>query len=196
MKSSVKETIIFGGAFNPPTRAHQAILQACINYAAPRDADVWLLPSASRRDKEIAVPRDYRLELLGALLDDVTIGGVNVSVQTIELDRPCPTQTYTTVKELEAIYPNRRFVWVFGSDSIASMSTWNNGDRLLRHLPMLIVQRDDITYPIPAQAQPLGVATQGLSSTELRRRLSVGEAYDELVGPAVKTLLDQFRHSY
>jgi|GEM_PF-3241881 len=40
-----KNTIIYGGAFNPPTRAHQAILQACIDYAEQLsvDAEVWLM---------------------------------------------------------------------------------------------------------------------------------------------------------
>ena len=34
-----KETIIYGGAFNPPTLAHKAILDASADYAQTRQAD-------------------------------------------------------------------------------------------------------------------------------------------------------------
>lgn len=192
----MQETIIYGGAFNPPTLAHQAIVQACIEYAKPRGADVWLLPSASRRDKEIAAPREYRLELIRALLDDVDVGQVNVAVHTLELDRPELTETYTTVCELQRVYPERRFVWVFGSDSVVSMPTWNHGAWLAQNLPMLIVQRDDISYPTSTNCRVLGVTTRGFSSTELRRRLAAGELYDDLVGGAVAVLLRQKKYAY
>lgn len=63
-----KNTIIYGGAFNPPTRAHQAILQACIDYAEQLsvDAEVWLMPSGDRVDKKIEASYADRLELLSS----------------------------------------------------------------------------------------------------------------------------------
>lgn len=192
----MKKTIIYGGAFNPPTLAHQTIVQACVDYAEPRGADVWLLPSASRKDKNIPVPKEYRLELIQALLDDVQVRTVSVAVHTLELDHPEPTETFRTVRTLERFYPDRQFVWVFGSDSLASMSTWRHGDWLLKHLPILTVQRDTLPYPLPGNSQPLGVATSRLSSTEVRRRLTTGEAYDDLVGRSVGALLAKNKYAY
>lgn len=195
MELNQKETIIYGGAFNPPTRAHQAIVQACVAYAKPRKADIWLLPSATRRDKTIMTPKEYRLELIQALLDDVEMNGVELTIQTMELDRSLPTETYTTVRELQRLYPDRKFVWVFGSDSVVSMTTWNQGEWLQKNLPMLVVRRDDIVCSLSDNARYLGVATRGLSSTELRRRLAAGEAYDDLVGPAVGALLHRRKYT-
>lgn len=190
MKMSQKETVLYGGAFHPPTRAHQAIVQACIEYATPRDADVWLLPSANRQDKTIDSSRDYRIALIEALLQDVEKSGVDVRIHTMELDDPRPTQTYETAKRMQEIYPNRRFVWVFGTDSLLTMPTWRGGVWLLHHLPMLIVQRDGSDCALPsAHARYLGIETKGISSTEVRRRLATGEVYDDLVSPHVGELL-------
>ena len=185
-----KKTIIYGGAFNPPTLAHQAILQGCIDYAQVQGADVWLLPSADRKDKAIKVNRDRRLVLCEALLKDIEHRTVTVVVSTIELDRGIETETYRTVRELAALYPEREFQWVFGTDSIASMPSWTRGDWMLRHLSLLITEREGSPYVSPGKnARLLGVNTGGISSTEVRRRMSAGEDYDDLVSPTVKTLL-------
>lgn len=196
MKQQRKETLVYGGAFHPPTLAHQAIVQACVDYARRHDADVWLLPSASRKDKDIAASRVFRLEMLEALIHDVETKGVNVTVSLVELDRGVATETYATVQELSDTYPDRRFVWVFGTDSLASMPLWHGGEWLLCHLPMLIVEREGSPSILPGEhAQYLGIQTGGMSSTEVRRRLASGETYDELVSPRIGALLATEWHS-
>ena len=186
----MKETIIYGGAFYPPTRAHQAILQACIDYAEPRGADVWLLPSANRTDKNIDALRERRLELCEALCRDVTKRTVRVAISKAELDRDKPTETYDTVQELACDNADRAFTWVFGSDSVATMKTWNHGQWLYDNLSMLVVQRPGMAQAaLGARATYLEVATGDMSSTELRRRMAAGEDYTPLVGEHVGKLL-------
>lgn len=187
---SKQETIIYGGAFNPPTLAHQAILQACIDYAEPRASDVWLLPSANRRDKTIEVAEHRRLEFCQALAKDVICRTVELAINTTELDRDAITETYETVAEFKKRYPNREFVWVFGSDSFASMPTWRNGKWMQTHLQMLVIDRPGAPkVKIGSNAAWLPVQADEMSSTELRRRISVGEDYRELVGSHVGAVL-------
>lgn len=52
-KSNRPETIIYGGAFNPPTLSHVAILQAVLEFAEPTQSEVWVMPSGTRLDKAI-----------------------------------------------------------------------------------------------------------------------------------------------
>lgn len=191
-KPSLQETIIYGGAFNPPTLAHQAILQACVDYAEPRAADVWLLPSASRRDKDIAVSRERRIALCEALCQDIVKRTVTIATNTAELDRDRPTETYDTVRELAASHEDRSFTWVFGSDSVATMRDWNSGEWLYDNLSMLVIERPGSpVFQLGAQAARLEVMTGDVSSTELRRRIAAGEPYDELVGKSVAGLLEK-----
>ncbi len=185
-----QETIIYGGAFNPPTRAHQAILQACVDYAEPRQAEVWLLPSASRTDKIIETDHSQRLAFCEALTQDVIRRTVLLNIETTELLRESPTETYDTVRELEAQYPHRRFTWVFGADSVATMPTWDHGDWLRENLSMLVINRPGAVLPqLGVHAAELAVEAGSFSSTELRRRLADDEGYDDLVGQHVYAVL-------
>jgi nicotinate-nucleotide adenylyltransferase len=187
---TMKETIIYGGAFCPPTKAHQAILQACIDYAEPRNADVWLLPSANREDKMMSMDSERRIELCEALCRDVMKRTVNLSISTMELDRQQLTETYDTVRELDATHPDRAFIWVFGADSVATMPTWDHGDELFNNLPMLVVGRSGTRLKkIGNKAIWLPVETGDESSTEVRRRMQAGEDYDDMVSEQVRALL-------
>lgn len=189
-KLSNHETIIYGGAFNPPTLAHQAILQACVDYAEPRGSDVWVLPSASRTDKLITVERDRRLAFCEALMCDVMRRTVRLAVDTTELDSGFLTETFDTAQALKDRYPEREFRWVFGADSVATMREWKNGEWLEENLSMLLVNRPGAPLvPVGQRTDRLVVDAGWYSSTELRRRLAHNEPYDDMVGPQVGVLL-------
>jgi nicotinate-nucleotide adenylyltransferase len=185
-----KETIIYGGAFNPPTRAHQSILQACINRAMYADADVWLLPSGERADKHIGVSREQRIELIGALCADVALRGVHVDIETQELDQAEQTETFETVMKLQERFPDRSFTWVFGSDSVNTMAQWHNGQWLLDNLPMLVVERPGTPLQqLGRYATKLPVDMMQESSTQVRERLAANLPVDDLVGTSVARYL-------
>ena len=185
-----QETIIYGGAFNPPTRAHHAIVQACVDYAEPRGANVWILPSGDRLDKQIGVPRERRLEYLRALAGDIITRTVQIGIETSELDRKVPTETIDTVHEMDARYPERRFVWVFGSDSVETMPTWQGGEWMVDNLPMLVIDRPgNPLRSLGRNAVRLDVWTPQVSSTLVKERLRDNGGVSDLVMPSIERLL-------
>lgn len=187
----MKKTIIYGGAFNPPTIAHEIILSACADYARKINADLWVMPSGNRFDKEIFSDRSTRIKYVKAMISDVKVNDVKIKTITNELDRSKVTETYDTVQELSKKYPTRSFVWVFGADSVNTMPTWDNGEWLLDNLDMLIIERSGCSMKTLAKkASILNVITPDVSSTEVRRRLSAGETVGDLVGKSVKRLLE------
>lgn len=184
------ETVIYGGAFNPPTLAHQAILQAAVDYARPQQAEVWVMPSGNRLDKVIPTSREQRLAYVAGMITDTDTTGVPTSIYTAELDRSVAVETYDTVVELEETYPDREFRWVFGADSTETMGEWQHGDLLLRNLAMLVVERAGSTInPLAERALVLTIPHLDLSSTELRRRMERGEPFDDMVGRTVFSIL-------
>ncbi|MFY9227895.1 MAG: nicotinate-nicotinamide nucleotide adenylyltransferase [Candidatus Microsaccharimonas sp.] len=184
------ETVIYGGAFNPPTLAHQEILQAAVNYARPHGAEVWVMPSGNRIDKAIPATREQRLAYVAGMIEDTDVTGVPTSVYTAELDRSVAVETYDTVVELADTYPDREFRWVFGADSTETMGEWQHGDWLLRNLAMLVVERAGSTInPLAVRALALTIPHLDLSSTELRRRIEQGEPFDDMVGQRVFSIL-------
>jgi nicotinate-nucleotide adenylyltransferase len=187
-----KNTIIYGGAFNPPTRAHHAILQACIDYAERPDvnADVWLLPSGDRADKTIDRTREERLRMVEAMRQDIVSRTVLVEIETCELDRPIPVETADTVRELNEANPDRNFIWVFGADSVATMELWKDGERLKRELAMLVIARPGTSLDILGENMTqITIPAMDISSTKVRDRLKVHEPIDDLVTPSVLACL-------
>lgn len=183
------ETVVYGGAFNPPTLAHVVILRACLEYARARGADVWIMPSGNRLDKVIPVSRERRLEYINALIHDAAQSDDDVTVVVSELDRQVYVETIDTLRELETTYPERTFTFVFGADSTETMSEWKDGDELLARLPMLVVEREGSRInPKARRAMPLKVKTPDVSSTQVRALLQSGGSLDGFVSPSVAQL--------
>lgn len=186
------ETIIYGGAFNPPTLAHLAILQACIDYARPRSAEVWIMPSGNRSDKTINVDNNRRLDYVGAMMEDVDAEGVPMSIITDELTRKVSVETFDTFLEMNGTYPNREFVWVFGADSTETMGDWYNGPWLLENLSMLVLERDGYKInPLAKRAMALTIPHMNISSTDVRNGLAAGLDVSQMLSPRVNNLVHQ-----
>jgi len=185
-----KETIIYGGAFNPPTLAHKAILDASADYAQTRQADVWVMPSGDRSDKTIRTSRDLRLAYINAMIESIDNTEVVPQVVTTELDRTIMVETYDTVKELEDQYPDRTFTFVFGADSTETMAQWHGGNVLLETLSMLVVEREgSVVNPMAKHAVRMQVNVPNVSSTQVRERLAAGISVEDLVAAPVALLL-------
>lgn len=188
---SPTETIIYGGAFNPPTLAHVAILRACFEYAETNNADVWVLPSGDRYDKTIPTSRERRLQYTDALIADARRTQQDeAEVLTTELDRTVTVETSDTLAELQATYPDRSFTFVFGADSTETMAEWKDGDTLLETLPMLVVEREGSRInPLARHAVKLAVQAPVVSSTEVRQQMAVRGSVAGLVSPSVAQLI-------
>jgi nicotinate-nucleotide adenylyltransferase len=185
-----KNTIIYGGAFNPPTVAHQAILQACVNHAETISADVWVMPSGNRSDKTIEVSRAKRLQMIQALAQDVVAGSVEIKIETSELDRIEQTETFDTVVDMDKAHPDRHFIWVFGSDSVVTMQDWQNGQWMFDNLSMLVIERPGtLIQKLGRYAMILPVNTTEISSTIVRDRMAAHESIKDLVTPSVLEVL-------
>lgn len=185
-----KPTIIFGGAFNPPTVAHEAMLQACVQTAQNLGADIWILPSGERTDKSIGVALERRIKYIEAMIADVSTNGIEVSINRYELEKGGMINTYDTARYFEEAHPDRSFIWVFGADSMVTMRQWPGGDWLMESTDKIVFERDGIDCADFKRVRALcRVDAKGVSSTELRRRLSEGEDYRQLVGAAVYALL-------
>lgn len=186
----MKQAVIYGGAFNPPTLAHHAILQACFDYAQKHNFEVWILPCGNRSDKSIDVPIRRRLELIRALVKDVEKYDVNYRILDIELKDKQQTDTYRTYQNLKKQFPNYSQNWVFGSDSVNSMNKWNNGIWLFNNLHMLIINRPGSGLSrLPQNATLIDHIGHDISSTEVRKLLKNNEPIKHLVTPKTHALL-------
>lgn len=144
-------TIIYGGAFNPPTVAHLEVLNECLNLSGDED-DVWVLLSGERRDKHFTVDSGTRIALGNALIE-ASVNPDAAYLNTMELYKESTVETIDTMREFAEKYPNREFVWVFGVDSLNTLFSWYGGDWIADNATILIIPRTGYELEIDLKKQ-------------------------------------------
>lgn len=184
----MKEVAIFGGTFDPPTYAHEAIARACLGESSINET--WWMPSGSRVDKPNMLSDQARLNMLRLIKDQVFKQDRRLIITDFEQNLPKPTQTYQTAQALRRAYPDHHFWFVFGADSYQDMSNWSHGLELRQEIGMLIVPR--LGIEMPAESDNLKhlyieESYGEVSSTEARMAVTAGR-----VGGLVSACIDEY----
>lgn len=186
----MRETIIYGGTFDPPTNAHAEIIEQIL---ATSDADIWVMPSADRLDKPHSSPGKDRAEMVRLMIQDKFEANNRLSISRIELeDLSPPTQTIKTYHYLKENYPSRHFRFVVGVDSVATMHLWDGASILISEVPWLIAPRLGTDYiMLPDESQWLSGDVVNISSTLVRSKAAKGDDVSALVSPRVSSWLEK-----
>ena len=192
MKNKV---LIFGGSFSPPTLAHEAIIKQCL--LLPNFDQVWVMPSADRPDKTMAMTIQDRLQMLELIKAKNFSGDPRLHVSDFELNLSRPTQTYRTVKELEKAYPATEFCFVFGMDAYKDMPKWPHGEELRKMLRMVIFDSSKKAASLGDNVINLKLNGElgDISSTQVRQALAAGQSLEGLVSKPVANYLTRASNS-
>jgi nicotinate-nucleotide adenylyltransferase len=138
---------LLGGSFNPPHEGHLHISEMALKRLG-LDYVWWLVspqnPLKSTRD---TAPLDKRIALATRLVDERRV---------IVTDAERVLGTRYTVDTLEALvkrFPEVRFVWLMGSDNLASFHLWKDWPRIVELMPVAVVMRPgSMLAPLQAKA--------------------------------------------
>ncbi|MFJ6278895.1 nicotinate-nucleotide adenylyltransferase [Arthrobacter subterraneus] len=173
---------VMGGTFDP---IHHGHLVAASEVAAAFDLDeVVFVPTGQpwqKNAKEVS-PAEHRYLMTVV----ATASNPRFTVSRVDIDRPGPTYTIDTLRDLHATRPEAELFFITGADAMAQILSWKNVDELwsLAHFVgvtrpghVLSTQRTDVSLmEVPAMA---------ISSTDCRRRVSDGEPVWYLVPDGV-----------
>jgi nicotinate-nucleotide adenylyltransferase len=136
---------LLGGSFNPAHRAHRRIsLEAARVLGLD---EVWWLVSPGNPLKEGAsdmAPFNSRLASAKQMAR-------RARIRVSDFER-CEGTRYSidTVKRLKRRYPQHRFIWLLGSDTLPNFHLWRDWRGLARELPIAVIRRPG--YDSAAQA--------------------------------------------
>lgn len=120
--------IVYGGSFNPVTRAHKKIADELIKRFNPEK--FIFLPVGNDYNKPELIESSHRLNMLKLLKDGV----IDVS------DYECCNSYEGTYKTLKNLNLNDVY-FVMGYDNLKSLDTWNDYKSLLKEFKIIVVSR-------------------------------------------------------
>ncbi len=189
---------VFGGSFNPPHYGH---IQLCNYVRRTMMLDrLILMPTGDNPFKdEGAVSREDRLEMLERAAAEIAGG----EISRMEIDRSGKSYTVDTMAALTA-GENAEMYFICGSDILFQLREWKDTERLCSLTRFITVLRQGVDnsgalYEAEALngkygariALLTGYRPDGISSSEVRRRLAAGEDTDGLIPAAVSDYIER-----
>lgn len=187
---------MFGGAFDPPHRAHVALARAAV---AQLGLDrLFVLPTGQAWHKaRTLTPGAHRLAMARLAFADLP----PALVDDRELRRAGPTYSVDTLRELHAEHPQAQLYLLMGEDQAAGFAGWQAWQEVARLAVLCVAGRGNgdgvaALRALPGvRVQPLQWAAMPESATDIRARLTAGQDITELVGPAVASYIES-HHLY
>jgi nicotinate-nucleotide adenylyltransferase len=167
---------IVGGTFDP---IHNGHLVAASEVAHLFSLDeVVFVPTGQpwqKAGRKVAAAEDRYLMTVIA-----TASNPSFSVSRVDIERPGPTYTTDTLREMREIHgPNVDFFFITGADALAQMLSWRDADELftLAHFVGCTRPGHQLADPgLPnGQVSLVEVPALAISSTECRERVRAGE---------------------
>ncbi|KAD3720528.1 nicotinate-nucleotide adenylyltransferase [Arthrobacter yangruifuii] len=183
---------VMGGTFDP---IHHGHLVAASEVASTFDLDeVVFVPTGDPWHKPAAQqvsPAEHRY-LMTVI---ATASNPRFTVSRVDIDRPGPTYTIDTLRDLKAARPDAELFFITGADAMAQILSWKDIQELwsLAHFVGVTrpghvlenVGRDDVSLmEVPAMA---------ISSTDCRRRVAGGKPVWYLVPDGVVQYIAKHR---
>jgi nicotinate-nucleotide adenylyltransferase len=190
---------LFGGAFDPPHRAHVALAQAAIDQLQLDELRVLPTGQAWHKPQTLSPAAD-RLAMARIAFGDLS----RVALDERELNRQGPSYTIDSLRELQAEQPDAGFFLVIGEDQAQSFTTWRDWQSIARLATICLAERPSLAerpggqvsaLPAPARVQWLNLPAMPESATDIRRRAAAGESIGHLVPAGVASYIDQ-HHLY
>jgi nicotinate-nucleotide adenylyltransferase len=173
----VRRLGVMGGTFDP---IHHGHLVAASEVQSYFDLDeVIFVPTGhpwQKSDRVVSPAEDRYLMTVIA-----TASNPRFSVSRVDIDRPGPTYTIDTLRDLSKLYPDAELFFITGADALAQILTWRDVDETFKlahfvgctrpgteglELPLDKLPMDRITL--------LEVPALAISSTECRQRVAKG----------------------
>lgn len=196
------KTGIMGGTFNPVHNGHIYMMHKA---AKALDLDyVMLIPSGSPPHKpdDMLIPAMERYEmcLLAASEHD------NIVVSSIEIEREGTTYTIDTLEQLEHRFgKSQEYFFIIGGDTVFQLETWKEYEKVFEKCDFAVFGRqglengkviEKINYlnqKYGARLHFISDIPPAVSSSEIRKKISSGEDFSQLVPKRVKDYIDRHR---
>ncbi|MCI0330606.1 MAG: nicotinate-nucleotide adenylyltransferase [candidate division Zixibacteria bacterium] len=184
---------LLGGTFDPPHQAHLVLAQSALEEL--KLDEVWFLPALRpphKQGRRITSFR-HRLEMVRLAV----LVNPRFKVLTIEKEKGGVSYTVETLPLLRKKHPKTRFFLLLGSDNLSELRSWKEPEKVFSMATPVFAHRprtDSSTTLGTSEKVPVWMERAywlsnprlEISSTDLRRRIRVGQSVRYLVPEGVE----------
>jgi nicotinate-nucleotide adenylyltransferase len=190
---------VFGGTFDPVHQGHLILAEQCRQRG--RLDRVLFVPAARppHKHEHPLTPFAQRVEMLTLAI----AGQPAFAIDECEKERPGPSYTVDTLRQLHRDHPDDELVLLLGSDSLTDLAGWRDPAGIMELAELFVIERRDPprdafhTVPAPARLPATAriqrvsdVPLIDISSRDLRRRVAEGLTIRYLVPRAVECYIE------
>jgi nicotinate-nucleotide adenylyltransferase len=178
---------ILGGVFNPPHLGHLVCAQEALVQLELEKVVFMPVGQAPHRELEGDPGAEARLEMVELAAGD----DARFAISRAELDRPGPSYTADTLRELREKAADDELFLILGGDQAAALPSWHEPETVLSLATVAVVERSNwsrnaIGIKIgrlrgAERIRYLDMPIIQISSTAIRRRVSEGKPIRYLV---------------
>ena len=182
---------ILGGSFNPVHNGHLTIAREILRSGEVDE--VWFMVSPLNPLKQDCTLLDDTLRL--SMTHKAVGQEQGLRCSDYEFRLPRPSYTWHTLLSLEKDYPDDTFTLIIGADNWEHFSEWRNHDDIIRHNRILVYPRKGYSIDravLPSTVKCIDMDTIDVSSTEIRRLLSLGEDVSALVPASIMEMMTHY----
>ncbi len=189
------KTGIFGGTFNPIHNGH--IFNARFIKDEFNLDRILFIPTGEPVHKKLSgnVTGELRYEMVSLAIADQE----GFEASRIELDRPEPSYTVITLRELAETFPEDDFYLIIGADSFNELDSWMEYESIINTVPVIVMKRpgdSELRKSVSRKIAKLLVADNrniDISSSVVRDRIARGLPVDNFVPGAVNEFIKSKR---
>jgi nicotinate-nucleotide adenylyltransferase len=190
---------VMGGTFDPIHHGH-LVAASEVGYFFSLD-EVIFVPTGQpwqKKGRRVSPSEDRYLMTVIA-----TASNPRFSVSRVDIDRPGPTYTIDTLRDLRALRgPEVEFFFITGADALEQMMTWQDADELfkLAHFVGCTRPGHHLTgADLPdGRVSLIEIPALAISSTDCRKRVEAGEPIWYLVPDGIVQYISKralYRHA-
>ena len=192
-EASPQRVGIMGGTFDP---IHHGHLVAASEVAALFGLDeVIFVPTGEpwQKTERRVSPAEHRY-LMTVI---ATASNPRFWVSRVDIDRPGPTYTIDTIRDIERQRPGAELFFITGADALGQILSWKDAEETLRRARFIGVTRPGYELSdahLPTRSVTLlDVPAMAISSSDCRDRVAAGQPVWYLVPDGVVQYINKHR---
>jgi nicotinate-nucleotide adenylyltransferase len=163
---------IYGGAFDPPHRAHINLAESALAQFKFDEMHVIPTGDAVHKRRHLS-PAVHRIEMAKLAFHGVA----KTMIDEREVNRGGASYTIDTLLELKTLYPKSKFTLIIGQDQLMVFHTWHRYEEILKLATLAVVVRSgsagasaaEATSPIPHTV--ISFVPRLVSSSDIRQMI-------------------------